>query len=89
MLGNFLLPAVLSRAWGYDGFVFVHLLCRAERVIVGWGVRLGEYGKCIMRFGFGFGVKYFFSFTVTCDRNPFIIIILSILQRPHAPSIAI
>jgi hypothetical protein len=53
----FLLPAVLSWAWGHDGFVLVHLLCRAGRVVVGGGVRLGGYGKCIMQFGFGFGVK--------------------------------
>jgi hypothetical protein len=55
--GIFLLPAVLSWAWGYDGFVVVPLLCRAGHVVVGGGVRLGEYGKCIMQFGFVFGVE--------------------------------
>jgi hypothetical protein len=47
----FLLSAVLSWAWGYDGFVVVDLLCWAGHLIIGGGVRLGEYGKCIMHFG--------------------------------------
>ncbi len=75
-LGNFLLPSVLTWAWGYDGFVIVHLLCRAGCVAVGGGIGLGEYGKCIMHFGFGFEVN-----------NPFVIIVLSILWHPHALSI--
>jgi hypothetical protein len=54
---NFLLPAVLLWAWGYDGFVVVDLLCRGERVVVGGDVRLGEYGKCIMHFWFGVGFE--------------------------------
>jgi hypothetical protein len=55
--GNFLLPAVLMWAWGYDDFFVLHLQCRAGCIIVGGGVRLGEYGKYIMHFGFGFGVN--------------------------------
>ena len=55
--GNFSLPAVLSWAWGHEGFVIVHFLCGAGHVVVGGGVGLGEYGICIMQFGFGFGVK--------------------------------
>ncbi len=56
-LGNLLLPAVLLWAWGYDGFVIVDLLRQAERVVVSGGVGLGEYGKCIMHFGVGFGIE--------------------------------
>jgi hypothetical protein len=54
-LGNFSLPAVLLWAWGYDGFVVVNLLCWVEHVVVSGGIWLGEYGKCIMHFGVGFG----------------------------------
>ncbi len=78
---------MLLWAWGYDGFVVVDLLCWAERVVVSGGIGLGEYGKCIMHFGVGFEIEYMFSFTITCHRNPFVIIVLSILRRPHAPSI--
>jgi hypothetical protein len=85
--GNFLLPAVLSWARGYDGFVVVHLLCRAGHVVVGGGIRLGEYGKYIMQFGFGFGVEYFFSFTLTCYCNPFVIFFHSVLGCPRTPLI--
>ena len=85
--GFFLLPAVLSWFWGYDGFVLVDLLCWAELVVVSGGVGLREYGKCIMRVGFGFGIEYFFCFTVTCYRNPFVIIVLSVPRRLRAPSI--
>ncbi len=56
-LGKFLLPAVLSWAWGYDGFVVVNLLSWAERVVVGGGIGLGEYGKCIMHSEVGFGIE--------------------------------
>ncbi len=84
--GIFLLPAVLLWAWGHDGFVIVHLLCGAGHVMVGGGIGLGEYGICIMQFGFVFVVKYFFSFTVTCYRNLFVIV-LSILQHPCMLSI--
>jgi hypothetical protein len=42
---------------GYDGFVVVHLLCRAGRVAVGGGIGLVKYGKCIVQFGSGFGVE--------------------------------
>ncbi len=55
--GIFLLPAVLMWALGYDGFVVIFLLCRAGHIVVGGDIGLGEYGKCIMHFGFGFGVK--------------------------------
>ncbi len=55
--GDFLLPAVLSWAGGYDGFVIVHLLCGPGCIVVDGGVGLGEYGKCIMRFGFGFRIE--------------------------------
>ena len=85
--GNFLLPAVFSWAWGHDGFVIVDLLCWAECVVVSRGVGLGEYGKCIMHFWVGFGIELIFSFTVACYHNPFGIIVLSVLWRPHAPSI--
>ncbi len=54
--GNFLLPAVFSWIRGYDGFVVVHLQCWAAYVVDGGGVGLGEYGKCIMQFGFKFGL---------------------------------
>jgi hypothetical protein len=54
--GNFLLPAVFSWIRGYDGFVVVHLQCWAAHVVDGGGVGLGEYGKCIMQFGFEFGL---------------------------------
>jgi hypothetical protein len=54
--GDFLLPAVFSWIRGYDGFVVVHLQCWAAHVIDGGGVVLGEYGKCIMQFGFKFGL---------------------------------
>ncbi len=53
----FLLPEVLCWAWGYDSFVIVDLLCWAECIVVSGGVRLGEYGKCIMHFGVGFGIE--------------------------------
>jgi hypothetical protein len=85
--GNCLLPVVLLWAWGYDGFVVVNLLCQAEQVIASGGIKLGEYGKCIMHFGVGFWIEYFFSFTITCHRNSFVIIVLSILQCPRTPSI--
>ncbi len=78
---------VLSWAGGYDGFVVVDLLCRAEVVVVSGGVGLVEYGKCIMNFGDEFGVEYFFCFSITCYRNPFVIIVLSVLRHPHALSI--
>ena len=68
--GDFLLPAVLSWAWGYDGFVVVNLLCQAECIVVSGGVGLGEYGKCIMHFGVGFGVKLIFSFTIPVTVIP-------------------
>jgi hypothetical protein len=55
-LGNFLLPAVFSWIRGYDGFVIVHLQCWAAHVVDGGGVGLVEYGKCIMQFGFEFGL---------------------------------
>ncbi len=55
--GKFSLPAVLMLAWGYDGFVVIYLLCRAGCIVVGGGIGLGEYDKCIMHFGVGFGVK--------------------------------
>ncbi len=54
--GNFLLPAVFLWIRGYDGFVVVHLQCWADHVVDGEGVGLGEYGKCIMQFGFKFGL---------------------------------
>jgi hypothetical protein len=54
--GNFSLPAVFSWIRGYDGFVVVHLQCWAAYVVDGGGVGLGEYGKCIMQFGFKFGL---------------------------------
>ncbi len=85
--GSFLLPAVLLCAGGYSDYVIIHLLCKAGCVIVGGGVGLGEYGKCIMQFGFGFGIEYFFSFTVTCYHNPFVIFVLSFLRHPRMPSI--
>jgi hypothetical protein len=55
--GNFLLPVVLLWACGYDGFVVIDLLCQAERILVGGGIGVGEYGKCIMHFGVGFGIE--------------------------------
>ncbi len=54
---------------------------------MGRGVGLGEYGKCIIHFGVGFGIEYSFSFTVTCYSDPFAIIFLSVFWRPRAPSI--
>ena len=78
---------MLLWAWGYDGFVVIDLLCRAGRIVMGRGVGLGEYGKCIMHFGFGFVDKYFFCFTITCYCNPFVIIVLSVLRHPRAQSI--
>ena len=86
-LGIFSLPAVLSWAWGYDGFVVVDLLCRAGRIVMGGGLVLGEYGKCIMHFWVGFGIEKILSFTIACYRDPIVIIILSILRHPRAPSI--
>ncbi len=53
---NFLLPVVFSWIRGYDGFVIIHLQCWAAHVVYGEGVGLGEYGKCIMQFGFKFGL---------------------------------
>ncbi len=85
--GNFLLPVVLSWAWGYYGIVVFDLLCRAERIVVSGGVGLGEYGKCIMHIVVEFGIEQIFSYTITCYRNPFVIIVLSILRCPRAPSI--
>ncbi len=41
----------------YYGSFIVHLLCGAGHVVVDGGVRLGEYGKCIMQFRFGFGIE--------------------------------
>ncbi len=75
--GIFLLPAVLLWAWGYDGFVVIHLLCLAGRVVVSGGIGLGEYGKCIMQFGFGFGVKQIFSLLL-----PVTVIYLSLSFSP-------
>jgi hypothetical protein len=86
-LGNFMLSAVLSWAWGDEGFVLVDLLCRAGHIVMGGGVGLGEYGKCIMHFWVGFGIELIFSFTVACYHDPIVIIFLSILQHPHALSI--
>ncbi len=54
--GNFLLPAVLPWIRGYDGFVVGHLQCWAAHVVDCGGIGLGEYGKCIMQFGFKFGL---------------------------------
>ncbi len=54
---NFLLSAVLSWARGYDGFVIVDLLCWAGHVVMGGGIGLGEYGKCLMHFWVGFGIE--------------------------------
>ncbi len=54
--GNFLLPAVFSWIRRYDGFVVVYLQCWATHVVDGGGVGLGEYGKCIIQFGFKFGL---------------------------------
>jgi hypothetical protein len=79
---------MLPWAWGYGGFVVIDLLCRAERVVMGEGVGLGEYGKCIMHFWVGFGIVKNFSFTITCYRDPPVVIIfLSILRCPRTPSI--
>ncbi len=55
--GNFLLPGVFSWIRGYDGFVVVHVQCWAIHVVDVGGVGLGEYGKCIMQFGFEFGLQ--------------------------------
>jgi hypothetical protein len=41
-----------------------------------------------MQCGFEFGLKYFFSFTSACHCNPFVILVLSFLRRPRAPSFA-
>ncbi len=42
-LSIFLLPAVLTWAWGYDGFVVVNLLSRAGHVVVSrWGHQVGR-----------------------------------------------
>ncbi len=79
MPGIFLLPAVLSWAWGYDGFVVVDLLCWAVLVVVSGGIRVGEYGKCIMHFGVGFGIEYFFYFTL-----PVTVIHLSLSFSPSS-----
>ncbi len=54
--GIFLLPVVFSRIRGYEGFVVVHLQCWAAHVEDGGGIGLREYGKCIMQFGFEFGL---------------------------------
>jgi hypothetical protein len=54
--GNFSLPAVFSWIRRYDSFVVIHLQCWAAHVVDGGGVGLGEYGKCIMQFGFKFGL---------------------------------
>ncbi len=54
--GNFALPAVFPWIRGYDGFVIVHLQCWVAHVVDGGGVGLGESGKCIMQFGFKFGL---------------------------------
>ncbi len=54
--GNLALPAVLPWIRGYDGFVIVHLQCWTAHVVAGGGIGLGEYGKCIMQFGFEFGL---------------------------------
>jgi hypothetical protein len=68
--------------------VLLSLICCVRlSVIVRGGVRLEEYGKCIMHFGVGLGIEYFFSFTVTCHRNLFVIIVVSILRHPCAPPI--
>jgi hypothetical protein len=56
---NFLLSAVLLWAWGYDGFVVIDLLCWAGCVVMGGGVGLGEYGKCIMHCWVGLGLSKF------------------------------
>jgi hypothetical protein len=52
---DFSLPAVFSWIRGYDGFVVVHLQCWVAHVVDGGGIGFGEYGKCIMQFGFEFG----------------------------------
>jgi hypothetical protein len=54
--GNFALPAVFPSIRGYDGFVVIHLQCWAAHVVDGGCIGLGEYGKCIMQFGFKFGL---------------------------------
>jgi hypothetical protein len=56
LLGDFSLPVVFPWIRGNDGFVIVHLQFWAAHVVDGGGVRLGEYGKCIMQFGFEFGL---------------------------------
>jgi hypothetical protein len=57
--GQFLLPVVLSWAWGHDGFVIIHLLCGAGRVVVSGGVGLGEYGNALCNLGLGLGLSNF------------------------------
>jgi hypothetical protein len=54
--GDLSLPAVFPWIRGYDGFVVFHLRCWAAHVVDGGGIGLGEYGKCIMQFGFEFGL---------------------------------
>ncbi len=56
LLGNFASPAVFPWIRGYDGFVVIYLQCWAAHVVDGGGIGLGDYGKCIMQFGFEFGL---------------------------------
>ncbi len=65
--------------WGYYGSVVIHLLCGVGCVVVGGGIRLGEYQKCIMRFGFGSGIEYFFVLPL-----PVTIIHLAFLFSPFS-----
>ncbi len=54
--GYLALPAVFLWIRGYDGFVIVHLQWWAAHVVVGGVIGLGKYGKCIMQYGFEFGL---------------------------------
>ncbi len=54
--GYLALPAVFLWIMGYDGFVVVHLQWWAAHVVGGGVVGLGKYGKCIMQYGFEFGL---------------------------------
>jgi len=56
LVGNFASPAVFPWIRGYNGFAVIHLQCWAAHVVDGGGAGLGEYGKCIMQFGFKFGL---------------------------------
>jgi hypothetical protein len=79
VLGNLLLPAVLSWAGGYCGSVIFHLLCGAGHVIVGGVLGWESMASALCNLGLGLGLSKFLILP-----QPVTIIHLSFLFSPSS-----